>query len=101
MAVARTDSWQKTDLEQLYSETNPENDTSLADPCHGWKTTREFLFYLADEAFATELADHVAVVYILEVLAEVALALELNPAGQARHRHVQPVHCIHKGYGLS
>jgi hypothetical protein len=56
------------------------------------------LFYsiltnLANEALAAELTDDVAVVDLLEVLAELALTLELNPAGQAGHGHVHTVHC--------
>ena len=49
--------------------------------------------YLANEALAAELADDIAVVNLLEVFAELALALELNAAGQARHWHVHTVHC--------
>jgi hypothetical protein len=50
------------------------------------------LRYLADETLAAELADNVAIVNLLQVLAVLALALELNAAGEARHRHIQTMH---------
>jgi hypothetical protein len=48
---------------------------------------------LANEALSAELTDDIAVVDLLEVLAELALTLELNPTGQAGHGHVHTVHC--------